>query len=82
MKTGHAYDDKFLKLMKLNNNDICNSCQGTVVNTAEHVIKECNKFTNIRNKYVSLSTMMYEDILKSNDKDKYSEICRFLKEIN
>lgn len=79
LKTGHSFDDKFLKMIKIINNDTCEICQCT--GTAEHIILQCNKYENTRRKYNKLNNNSLTNILKSEDGETYLQICKFLEEI-
>lgn len=77
LRSGHSFDKKTLHIMKIEDSNLCPDCN--VIENAEHIITQCTKFNNIRNKYKYLVNADYGNILR-NEKT-YIEIENYLNEI-
>lgn len=82
IRTGHAYDAKFLFRMKLIDSDKCDICN--VVDDIDHIILKCKKYDNIRNSdtyHILKSVSKLSDLIKNVDSLTYRRIVEFLREI-
>lgn len=62
LRSGHCQDKKTLAIMKLVNDNKCETCNDTVEDS-EHIIKICPKYTQTRNKYPMLKNKNYNELL-------------------
>lgn len=79
LRTGHCFDKKYKCLIKIENNNNCDTCN--VVEDATHIIEKCKKYERTRKKFKLLSNKKLADILKENVNGELKEICRFLEKI-
>lgn len=75
--TNHTYGKKYLKLIKSEQSDICDTCN--IQETENHSIFNCSKYTHLKanfkffNKYNNLQTL-----LKSFKIDVFNELVKFI----
>lgn len=77
MRTGHTYDKKFKALIKIEQSNICDTCQ--VTDDFIHAINNCRKYNSIRRNYKALRKPVQE-ILKQMNATEIREIINFYKE--
>uniref|UniRef100_A0A7G3ATE3 Putative rna-directed dna polymerase from transposon bs n=1 Tax=Lutzomyia longipalpis TaxID=7200 RepID=A0A7G3ATE3_LUTLO len=81
LRSGHSYDKKFLKKIKISENDQCDLCN--TEENANHIIINCKKYDISRRKYKSITNAPdLQSILKENKTNKLIEIYEFTKENN
>lgn len=77
--SGHAYDKKFLNLIRVNDSSLCDTCN--IVENANHLIFHCSKFCNIRGKYAIFDKYdNLANLLKEYNKEAFSCLIKFVKE--
>lgn len=79
LRTGHTFDKQFKHLMKLENNNICNTCN--VRENSLHIIDSCTQHNTTRNKYTNIRTKGLTEILKNKIEKEYVEVMNFIEEI-
>lgn len=80
IRTGHTYDKKFMKLLKLVDSDKCENCD--VQENIEHILINCNKYATQRSQFGNLSAAnSLSKLLNKIDLIIYKEIINFLSEI-
>lgn len=80
LRTGHAYNKKYLHMIRKEFTPYCIPCNEIENNS--HIIKSCKIYDNIRNKYKCLNNNNLEQILINNIDEDLLQICDFLKEID
>lgn len=81
LRSGHAYDKRFLKMLNIIDCDKCENCD--CVDNFEHTILFCDKYTSIRSKYNLINAQNdLAFLLSKNDQKIHKEIVNFLKEID
>lgn len=80
IRSGHTYDKQFLYLMKIEDNNICNTCKS--IENAEHIIKHCKKYTLTRTNYTNIVNKSIIELMSSENQLDIQETTAFLKEIN
>lgn len=81
LMTGHNYSKFWLAKMRIEDDDECEICQE--IETAEHIVLHCNKYTTIRSKYsfdCKFRTLI--ELFKSNDIKTFKEVVHFLYQID
>lgn len=79
--TGHAYDKKYLNMIRVNDSSLCEAWD--VVEDANHLIFYCSRYLNIRRKYAFFNRYTYlHDILRKYDKEDFYNLIKFIKECN
>lgn len=79
LRTGHTFDKHFKYLMKIEDNNLCNTCN--TKENAIHIIDSCTKFNTIRHKYKIICEKGLKEILKSGKDKEMLEIVKFVEEI-
>lgn len=80
LKTGHCFDGRFLYWMKAIETNLCNECD--ILDDFKHILFNCKKYQNIRNKYDIFKQNDAVKILKENNEKSFNDINIYLKEIN
>jgi ribonuclease HI len=76
---GHTYTKKWLNIMRIERNNICDKCPGKIEDE-NHIISECIKYDKQRRSHQLLLKYSVEQILKKNNPKELKEICNFLNE--
>jgi len=76
--TGHDFSKYWLKILKIEENDICDVCQ--VQETGKHQIFHCTKYNNERQKYPNIQEDLFRKHWKNNDGKIIKEIIRFIQD--
>jgi hypothetical protein len=76
---GHTYTKKWLKIMKLEPSNLCDTCN--VIEDADHLIDDCNKFKHNRDlpKYKTLKEKKLKGILRENSLEGLNCLIDFIK---
>lgn len=79
IRTGHTYDKKFKHLMKIVEDNICETCN-TVEDTA-HIIENCTKHNTHRQIYTHINTKGLTKILQDGNEKEYLEVLNLIDKI-
>lgn len=79
LRTGHTFDKKHLHILKLIDNNICNTCQ--VTETAEHIINNCTLHEPTRQKYTDIKQRGLSEILRHGNEAQLISLSEYLNEI-
>lgn len=79
LRTGHTYDKTFKHLMKLEDNNICNTCN--VQENSSHIIDTCTQYNTNRQQYTNICKKGLLNILKDAKENELQEIANFVDEI-
>lgn len=79
LRTGHAFNKKYLHMIGKEHSPYCLVCNEIENNL--HIIKNCQIYDNIRNKYQLLTNKNLDQILIEKNDNELIQICDFLKEI-